>query len=226
MAQLLTSGAHAFAKLFAATMSVERSVPASLSTGSQMRVISEASMASPLFPLLGAAGAHALLAGTGPAAGAPVSPDVRVTRVTRIHNRLLRNRFEEQLEQIFTEKGAEVIMPKIESRESGKIDFSKPPITFPAMMVRFLENICLLLLHFVSLPSLYIFALVSVRQTIVDSMSSQYKKHLEYLFYALDPADPTQLIRAVEHGFGPLDEQQPSLMSLGAGDQPTASKVC
>ena len=60
---------------------------------------------------------------------------ITVTRVTRIHNRFLRNRFEEKLEQL------------------------------------------------------------------VDLSDNSYKRNLEYLFYGIDPAQTTELHRAMEEGF-------------------------
>ena len=60
---------------------------------------------------------------------------INVTRVTRIHNRFLRNRFEEKLEQL------------------------------------------------------------------VDLSDNSYKRNLEYLFYGIDPAYPTEIHRAMEEGF-------------------------
>lgn len=60
---------------------------------------------------------------------------IQVTRVTRIHNRFLRNRFEEKLEQL------------------------------------------------------------------VDLSDNSYKRNLEYLFYGVDLALPTEIHRAMEEGF-------------------------
>ena len=60
---------------------------------------------------------------------------INVTRVTRIHNRYLRNRFEEKLEQL------------------------------------------------------------------VDLSDNSYKRNLEYLFYGVDPAQPSEIHRAMEEGF-------------------------
>ena len=60
---------------------------------------------------------------------------IQVTRVTRIHNRFLRNRFEEKLEHL------------------------------------------------------------------VDLSDNSYKRNLEYLFYGVDPAMPTEIHRAMEEGF-------------------------
>lgn len=71
---------------------------------------------------------------------------INVTRVTRIHNRYLRNRFEEKLEQL------------------------------------------------------------------VDLSDSSYKRCLEYLFYGVDPAMPTELHRVMEEGFHlPSEYQQKNL---------------
>lgn len=60
---------------------------------------------------------------------------INVTRVTRIHNRYLRNRFEEKLEQL------------------------------------------------------------------VDLSDNSYKRNLEYLFYGVDPCQPSEIHRAMEEGF-------------------------
>jgi hypothetical protein len=104
--------------------------------------------ANPRWPLTGgsgALGAQALMAGIANNGGlvsarginsAAASLGIRILRVTRVHNRFLRSRFEDQLESVFTQQAA-AAMPKIEGREGGKIDFSQPPLTATAMMVRF-----------------------------------------------------------------------------------------
>lgn len=85
---------------------------------------------------------------------------INVTRVTRIHNRFLRNRFEEKLEQL------------------------------------------------------------------VDLSDNSYKRNLEYLFYGTDPAQPSELHRAMEEGFrsqheykdSPLPNCIPLVNSLASAD--------
>jgi len=67
---------------------------------------------------------------------------INVTRVTRIHNRFLRNRFEEKLEQL------------------------------------------------------------------VDLSDTSYKRSLEYLFYGVDPSEPSEIHRAMEEGFRSVPEYQ------------------
>lgn len=69
---------------------------------------------------------------------------INVTRVTRIHNRFLRNRFEEKLEQL------------------------------------------------------------------VDLSDTSYKRSLEYLFYGTDPADTSEMHRAMEEGFKSMTEYGPT----------------
>jgi hypothetical protein len=58
-------------------------------------------------------------------------------------------------------------------------------------------------------------------QQLFEGMGGQYKRHLEYLFYALDPADPNQLLRAIEHGFSAVDANE-ALTDSSASSAPVA----